>query len=259
MLNKFADTLTMSRWKLLKSAIAGKRDSESLVSIHKFNGFAVCERKKVIWKGFMFRIAVDKTVTSPEQLLCSIHQYLTEVDTCECLVVVFASDSTSVHHVDKILLSGLGLNYWTICDETVGDNNIYLKVNHKSLQPTLRICEYTVHTLRKNESNMLEDLVIFTREKPKQSGLTANALLSNRLHNVDNTGNICVWPSESILLCTFLTNARYSTLIRQANRIIELGGGLTALAGLGLAASKLYTGEIVTTDGHPDCVANQVS
>lgn len=105
-------------------------------------------------------------------------------------------------------------------------------------------------------------LKLFTREKPKESGLSAAALLSNKVHNVDNTGNICIWPAESILLHTLLNNSNYLEWVNSASRIIEVGGGLTALAGLGLAAwySTLNDSrhrEVVVTDGHPDCVINQ--
>jgi predicted nicotinamide N-methyase len=41
-------------------------------------------------------------------------------------------------------------------------------------------------------------------------------------------------------------------------RVLEIGGGMTALAGLGLAAAGIAAG-VVVTDGHPDCVKNQVS
>lgn len=40
--------------------------------------------------------------------------------------------------------------------------------------------------------------------------------------------------------------------------VLELGGGMTGLCALGLACS-LACSHITVTDGHPDCVANQVS
>lgn len=39
--------------------------------------------------------------------------------------------------------------------------------------------------------------------------------------------------------------------------ILELGGGATALCGLGLAVAGVGK-EVILTDGHPDCVRNQV-
>ena len=39
--------------------------------------------------------------------------------------------------------------------------------------------------------------------------------------------------------------------------VLELGGGMTALCGLGIAAA-LKCAAVVLTDGHMDCVRNQV-
>ncbi len=40
--------------------------------------------------------------------------------------------------------------------------------------------------------------------------------------------------------------------------VLEIGGGMAALAGLGLSTCEGLCKEIVVTDGHPDCVKNQV-
>jgi hypothetical protein len=44
----------MSKWELLKSAISGKCDTNKCrdVSIHRFTGFEVIKKEKIIWKGF---------------------------------------------------------------------------------------------------------------------------------------------------------------------------------------------------------------
>ena len=39
----------MERWKLLKTALNGKRDEGSLSSIHRHNGFKVVQKKFVLW------------------------------------------------------------------------------------------------------------------------------------------------------------------------------------------------------------------
>lgn len=60
-----------------------------------------------------------------------------------------------------------------------------------------------------------------------------------------------VWSSEPLLAELLLReNAG------RARRALELGGGMTALAGLALAASGLCT-DVTLSDGHPVCVANQ--
>jgi calmodulin-lysine N-methyltransferase len=96
---------------------------------------------------------------------------------------------------------------------------------------------------------------IYTREKPQAACVSSAGLLSNIHHGVDNTGNVCVWTAESILLYTLLTNTKIRDTITD-KKILELGGGLTGLCGLGLAATQIANC-IVVTDGHPDCVANQ--
>ena len=44
---------------------------------------------------------------------------------------------------------------------------------------------------------------------------------------------------------------------KSSRNILELGGGMTGMCGLGLAAA-LPCSSVFVTDGHPDCVANQV-
>ena len=43
----------MSKWTLLKAAISGKNDSKDEgrdVSIHRFSGFDVLAKRKIIWR-----------------------------------------------------------------------------------------------------------------------------------------------------------------------------------------------------------------
>jgi calmodulin-lysine N-methyltransferase len=96
---------------------------------------------------------------------------------------------------------------------------------------------------------------ICTRERPQSAGITAKGLLSDKIHGVDNTGNVCVWTTEAMLLYVLLTNIQLRDTL-QGRRVLELGGGSTGLCGLGLSASKVCA-SVVITDGHPDCVANQ--
>ena len=56
--------------------------------------------------------------------------------------------------------------------------------------------------------------MLYTREKPQHEGVKAEGILSNKLHGIDNTGNVCVWASESVLLHTILN----SEVLREAVR-----------------------------------------
>lgn len=57
----------MSKWALLKSAILGRSDIEvdnRVASIHRFEGFEVVERRKIIWNGFQLVLNIDSEGTS---------------------------------------------------------------------------------------------------------------------------------------------------------------------------------------------------
>lgn len=67
----------------------------------------------------------------------------------------------------------------------------------------------------------------------------------------NNTGNICVWPSEEVLAHYALAHLH----LFRGKRILELGGGMTCLAGLFVA--KYAEAELVQlTDGNRISVAN---
>lgn len=69
----------MSKWALLKSAITGnpdvKTDADS-ISIHRFKGFEVIAKQKVIWKGFKLQICMKPAETDgvSEQCSCGADQ-----------------------------------------------------------------------------------------------------------------------------------------------------------------------------------------
>lgn len=45
---------------------------------------------------------------------------------------------------------------------------------------------------------------VYTRERQEENSVGAKGLLSHKLHGVDNTGNVCVWEAESVLLYIIL-------------------------------------------------------
>lgn len=68
---------------------------------------------------------------------------------------------------------------------------------------------------------------------------------------VDNTGNVCVWPSEEILAYYCLQHQQ----LFDGKRVLELGAGMSGLAGCVIAASSSAK-QVTVTDGNPQTCMN---
>jgi len=71
------------------------------------------------------------------------------------------------------------------------------------------------------------------------------------LHGYNNTGNVQIWASEECMSMYCLENQQ----IFKGKSVIELGAGMTALAGL-IVAAECHPERIVLTDGNEKAVEN---
>lgn len=121
--------------------------------------------------------------------------------------------------------------------------------------PLFRECSYFRTTISRTSDSTESQLIVYTRENNESAKVDIKGLTSHKLYGIDNTGNVCVWAAESMLLYTLLHDPALDSMLR-GKQVLELGGGMTALCGLSLAALSLAR-SVVLTDGHPDCVRNQ--
>ncbi|CAG0879294.1 unnamed protein product [Cyprideis torosa] len=77
------------------------------------------------------------------------------------------------------------------------------------------------------------------------------------LHGFNNTGNVRIWMSEEVL--TSLALRFLPSIINEdirPFRVLELGGGMTALGGLALATASNHALEVILSDGNEKSVQN---
>lgn len=83
-----------------------------------------------------------------------------------------------------------------------------------------------------------------------EKSVTRDELLLAWEKEVDNTGNVKVWPAEKVL-ANFLIKNSY---LFEEKRICELGAGKSGMAAIALAIKlKDKIGEIMISDGNEEC------
>ncbi|KAK3802668.1 hypothetical protein RRG08_001931 [Elysia crispata] len=78
-----------------------------------------------------------------------------------------------------------------------------------------------------------------------------SAVSAERLNGFNNTGNVCVWPSEEIMAYYCMQHVQDF----KGQRVCELGGGMTCLAGVALGICS-DASHIEITDGNEESVQN---
>ena len=93
-------------------------------------------------------------------------------------------------------------------------------------------------------TNSLAEQPLFIKQRCRQ-------VVLEDLTGFDNTGNVCLWPSEEVLASYVLKHKEQF----DGKAVCELGAGMTALAGIFLASSANPC-KVLLTDGNEDCVEN---
>lgn len=100
------------------------------------------------------------------------------------------------------------------------------------------------HTWYRVHCRLLPDLHIQVR-------LFKNSVSLSDLVGFNNTGNVCIWPSEECLAYYCLENRTQFS----GSRVLEIGGGMTCLAGLLLAKTNVAK-QVHLTDGNSNAATN---
>lgn len=243
----------MSKWSLLKESLTKGRSSANSASIHAFPGHQLLRKEKVIWRGykisFLFQDGGDYAKLT-DLVLSSFRNF----DSCEIELEIV--DHTRTFDTTRLQDEIAIRNHMNVV-------NLYERANIESSDHTFKnilirsveyipvysTCSFVRYVLPSGKS-------VFAREIPEKRKLKAADILSDKVYGVDNTGNICTWPSESILLYLLIQVPWLREMVARKS-ILEIGGGQTSLAALGLAVEEI-SNDITLSDGHPNCVLNQV-
>lgn len=102
-------------------------------------------------------------------------------------------------------------------------------------------CEFAHDVIDCNERQLIIDIRI----------LTEKIAMKELLHGFDNTGNVCLWPSEEVLAFYCFKNRG----LFEKKVVCELGGGMTCLSGL-VAGFFCHVKRLILTDGNQRSVTN---
>lgn len=232
-------SVSEARWGILRSALLGEECSgdNKEASIHRFAGWNLLKKKRAA--------PLDQSV----EFSChDAHAILAR----QCLF----GDKESMSVTCSVLMSDAEIKKLR---EQLGRQGILAKHpdEHRVMEVKWSYCPHVGM-----EYSLDDSTTLFARERKPRRRVTVRELLSHDLHQgVDNTGQTCVWDSESTLTHCLLNkeSGLYKSLpilsqLSSKHNVIELGVGMVGIAGLALA--KVAPVNVLLTDGHPDAVEN---
>lgn len=104
-------------------------------------------------------------------------------------------------------------------------------------------CEADYEWLEYRHDNIVDQPLLIKQRSRK--------VILEDLTGFDNTGNVCLWPSEEVL-ASYVLNHKDQF---RGKAVCELGAGMTGLAGIFLASFG-NPSKVLLTDGNSDCVEN---
>lgn len=250
-----------ARWGLLRSALLGRECSteNKEASIHRFAGWNLLKKEKA---DLSDDSTDDDYILTFDGSDChhksELLQY--EILAWQCLLL----------EKGNLKIKSSGSKGWSDSEikelrEQLGRQGILARViRHDDdglvLGAKWSYCSYLGKQYSLDQFN--NSIKLLVRERKPKSKVALRELMSHDLHQgVDNTGQTCVWDSESTL--TFCLLSKSSSLCKllpdlcqlsSSHKVIELGVGMAGLAGLALA--QLAPVQVLLTDGHPMAVDN---
>jgi hypothetical protein len=216
-----------NRWKLLRSALVQDAASEAAhasaaaVSVRRMDSFGLLSRATCgrIFKSDPPICTIERVHTAEEfrDLVLGFTTALASTLVWSCLEVSLLEEFATA--------AGLQLAQFNQSTETaaIPEGCAHKKHAWYAFAPA-PVCMLTVREVR-SAVPAVGCCVLTT--VPVDTRPTLAQLVSHRAsstHGVDNTGNVCVWPSEEVLGLLVASRGRWDV---SGKTVIELGGGMT--------------------------------
>lgn len=272
-MTKGTTTVSEGRWGILRSALLGRECSAENkdASIHRFTGWNLLKKQRIEQE----HQSADSTTDGDDRLLVVLESISTKVDdycrTSELVHSAILARQCTLPEKGSLTMRSSALDSWTDADikhfrEQLGCQGILARTAQSDedgflLEVKWSYCSY-VGTEYSLDNDADASVKLLVRERKPRRKVALQELVSHDLnHGVDNTGQTCVWDSESTLTYCLLNSdsglCKSLPLLSQlssSHKVIELGVGMAGLAGLALA--QVSHAQVLLTDGHPKAVEN---